>query len=72
MMYLYATYTGARAKRFAARPVPAGAGWPEIVDQVEKILHYASSFDDPGPDRHKLVALDAQGNELARKTVNGY
>lgn len=71
-MYLYATYEGKKAKRFAADPPLAGAGWPDIEDQVDKILHYASSFDDPRPDWHQLEALDEQGNKIAHKIVPGY
>ena len=70
-MYLYATYQGSQAKRFARNPIPTGADWPEIEGQVERILHYASNLDDPGPDHHQLIAFDAQGNEIARKRVNG-
>lgn len=71
-MYLYATYEGREAKRFARLPVPAGAHWPELEERVEKIIHYASRFNDAGADHHQLVALDAVGQEIGHKKIEGY
>lgn len=71
-MYLYATYEGPQAHEFVTKPLPLGAEWPEVADQVERLEVWASNVDDSGPDRYELVAFDSQGHQIGRNTVLAY
>jgi hypothetical protein len=71
-MRLKATSTGPEAQRFAREPAPYGAGWPEVADIAETILVYESEPDEPGAHFYLVLAYDAEGNEVGRKTLGGW
>jgi hypothetical protein len=70
-MYLLRTYTGPEARRFALKPLPFGAGWPEVVYEAETIAVCVSEPGEPGHHLLQLLVYDTDGNEVGRKKLGG-
>ena len=72
-MNLIAKFTGNQAKQSAASKPPFGAGFSaEIVTKTETLEVHGSEINDPGPDYCEFRAIDASGNIIGTKRVNGY
>ncbi len=72
-MNLIAKFTGNQAKQSAASKPPCGAGFSEkIVSKLETLEVHGSDLKDPGPDYCEFRAIDAGGNIIGTKRVNGY
>jgi len=70
---LIAKFTGNQAKQSAASKPPSGAGFSEkIVSKLETLEVHGSEVNDPGPDYCEFRAIDAAGNIIGTKRVNGY
>ena len=72
-MKLESRFEGERARKQAAASPPFGPGFgPQVVAQTEVLEVHASEFKDPGPDYCEFRALDAKGNLVGSKRINGY
>lgn len=72
-MSLISKFTGVQAKQSAASKPPFGAGFSqEIVKNTETLEIHGSGLSDPGLDFCEFRAIDAGGNIIGAKRVNGY
>ena len=72
-MKLIEKFSGVQAKQSAASRPPCGAGFSEkIVSKTETLEVHGSEINDPGPDYCEFRAIDAEGNIIGTKRVNGY
>lgn len=72
-MNLIAKFTGEAARKEAAGKPPFGAGFnAEIVAKTETLEVHGSELKDPGPDYCEFRAINAGGNIIGTKRVNGY
>ncbi len=72
-MKLIEKFTGVQAKQSAASKPPLGVGFSEeIVSKTEVLEVHGSEVSDPGPDYCEFRAIDAGGNIIGTKRVNGY
>ena len=72
-MKLIEKFTGVQAKQSAASKPPFGVGFSEeIVSKTETLEVHGSELKDTGPDYCEFRAIDAGGNIIGTKRVNGY
>jgi hypothetical protein len=72
MPYLGETHVGDRARREAAQ-TSFGPGFSqEVVNAMETLEVWYSSFNDPAPDYTEWKAIDSGGFVIASKRVGGY
>lgn len=66
-------FQGGRARKQAAAPPPFGPEFsPEIVARIETLEVHGSELKDPGPDYCEFRAIDAEGNVIGTKRIDGY
>lgn len=72
-MYLHFTAHGVSARDHAAEPKPTGPGLkPEEALKVVKLEIWATTVDEPGPDRCEFRCFDSIGKLIHTVTVDGY
>lgn len=72
-MNLIAKFTGNQARQSAASKPPLGVGFSAaIVSKTETLEVYGSGLKDAGPDFCEFRAIDAGGNIVGTKRLNGY
>ncbi len=71
-MYKVEESFGKQAKKDADNSIFGMGLSKDIVDKVEKVEVWGTSFSDPGPDYTEMIAYDAEGNKLALVRQEGY
>ena len=72
-MTIAVKFEGGRARKQAAATPPFGPGFcPEIVARTETLEVHGSEISDSGPDYCEFRAIDAGGNIIGIKRINGY
>ena len=72
-MHLVDTFTGDELKFKGINSPPFGPGFSEEqVEQAAALELWGSGFKDPGPDCNEFRLIDADGDVIAKKRLNGY